>query len=166
KLRYQDQSPQTGLMGKSLIEFQSTKGDVLPTHKFYMNLFDCSHFSVFNTHNVIVLKLNKADLGSPALGQGVVYRLKVLRGDNSGLANDIRKEMKALNGKLLKTKDKSTRRDIQREHRTLSKEEHKRQQLAITDAYSKKLDNMSFDLVIIDEAAQALEIACWIPLLK
>ncbi|XP_007028833.2 PREDICTED: DNA-binding protein SMUBP-2 isoform X1 [Theobroma cacao] len=328
---------QTGLMGKSLIEFQSTKGDVLPAHKL-------------GTHDVVVLKPNKADIGSPALGQGVVYRLKdssitvafddvpedglnsplrlekvanevtyrrmkdaliqlskavlkgpaadlvpvlfgerlpsvskkgvtftpfnssldhsqkdailkalsskdvfllhgppgtgktttvveiilqevkrgskilacaasniavdniverlaphrvklvrlghparllpqvldsaldvlVLRGDNSSLANDIRKEMKALNGKLLKTKDRSTRRDIQKELRTLSKEERKRQQLAVTDviknadvilttltgAFSRKLDNTTFDLVIIDEAAQALEIACWMALLK
>ncbi|WCJ33922.1 DNA-binding protein putative [Euphorbia peplus] len=328
---------QTGLMGKSLLEFQSNKGDVLPAHKF-------------GTHDVVVLKPNKADLGSPALGQGVVYRLKdssitvafddvpddglngplrlekvanevtyrrmketliqlskgvqkgpasdlvpvlfgerqptmtkkgvaltpfnanldhsqkdaiskalsskdvfllhgppgtgktttvveiilqevkrgskilacaasniavdniverlvphrvklvrvghparllpqvldsaldaqVLKGDNSGLANDIRKEMKALNGKLLKTKDKGTRRDIQRELRILSKEERKRQQLAVADviknanvvlttltgALSHKLDHISFDLVIIDEAAQALEVACWIALLK
>uniref|UniRef100_A0A2N9EYT7 Helicase SMUBP-2/HCS1 1B domain-containing protein n=1 Tax=Fagus sylvatica TaxID=28930 RepID=A0A2N9EYT7_FAGSY len=54
---------ETGLMGKTLLEFQSTKGDVLPAHKF-------------GTHDVVVLKPNKADLGSPALGQGVVYRLK------------------------------------------------------------------------------------------
>lgn len=88
--------------------------------------------------------------------------------------------LQALNGKLLKTKDKNTRRDIQKELRMLSKEERKRQQLAVTDviktadvilttligAFSKKLGNTSFDLVIIDEAAQALEIACWIPLLK
>lgn len=88
--------------------------------------------------------------------------------------------LQVLNGKLLKTKDKSTRRDIQKELRTLSKEECKRQQLAITDvikradvvlttltgASSHKLDNTSFDLVIIDEAAQALEIACWMALLK
>ncbi|KAJ8761742.1 hypothetical protein K2173_004551 [Erythroxylum novogranatense] len=328
---------QTGLMGKTLLDFQSNKGDVLPAHKF-------------GIHDVVVLKPNKADLGSPALGQGVVYRLKdssitiafddvpeeglnsplrlekvanevtyrrmkdaliqlskgvqqgpavdlvpvlfgdrppiiskkeitfspinanldhsqknaiskalssrnlfllhgppgtgktttvveiilqevkrgskilacaasniavdniverlalhrvklvrlghparllpqildsaldaqVLRGDNSSLANDIRKEMKALNGKLLKTKDKSTRRNIQKELRALSKEERKRQQLAVADvlknadvilttltgAFSHKLDNTSFDLVIIDEAAQALEIACWIALLK
>ncbi|MCH88058.1 DNA-binding protein SMUBP-2-like, partial [Trifolium medium] len=105
---------------------------------------------------------------------------QVLRGDNSGLANDIRKEMKVLNGKLLKTKEKNTRREIQKELRTLSREERKRQQLAVTDviktadvilttligAFTKKLDRTSFDLVIIDEAAQALEIACWIPLLK
>ncbi|XP_038906147.1 DNA-binding protein SMUBP-2 isoform X1 [Benincasa hispida] len=105
---------------------------------------------------------------------------QVLRGDNSSLANDIRKEMKALNGKLLKAKDRNTRRDIQKELRTLSKEERNRQQLAVTDvikssdvvlttltgAFSRKLNNISFDLVIIDEAAQALEIACWIALLK
>ncbi|GLT41983.1 hypothetical protein SLA2020_160070 [Shorea laevis] len=328
---------QTGLMGKTLLEFQSTKGDVLPAHRF-------------GTHDVVVLKLNKADSGSPALGQGVVYRLKdssitvafddipeeglnsplrlekvanevtyrrmkdaliqlskgilkgpaadlvpvlfgerpptfskkdvtfipfnsnldhsqkdaiskalsskdvfllhgppgtgktttvveiilqevkrgskilacaasniavdniverlvphrvklvrlghparllpqvldsaldaqVLQGDNSSLANDIRKEIKALNGKLLKTKDRNTRRDIQKELRNLSKEERKRQQLAVTDvikgadvvlttltgAFSRKLENSSFNLVIIDEAAQALEIACWIALLK
>lgn len=328
---------QTGLMGKSLLEFQSNKGDVLPPHKF-------------GTHDVVVLKPNKSDLGSPPLGQGVVYRIKdtsitvafddipeeglnsplrlekvanevtyrrmketliqlskgvrtgpaadlvpvlfgerlptvskkeikftlinsnldhsqkdaiskalsskdlfllhgppgtgktttvveiilqevkrgskilacaasniavdniverlvphrvklvrvghparllpqvletaldaqVLRGDNSALANDIRKEMKTLNGKLLKAKDRNTKRDIRRELKALSKEERKRQQLAVTDviknadvvlttltgALTKKLDGFSFDLVIIDEAAQALEIACWIALLK
>ncbi|CAH1416706.1 unnamed protein product [Lactuca virosa] len=328
---------QSGLMGKTLIELQSNKGDVLPAHKF-------------GTHDVVVMKPNKADLSSPALGQGVVYRLKdssitiafddipeeglnsplriekvanevtysrmkdtlvqlskgvqkgpasdlvpvlfgekpptkvkkdvsftpfnknldhsqkdaikkalsskdifllhgppgtgktttvveiilqevkrgskilacaasniavdniverlvphkvklvrvghparllpqvldsaldaqVLRGDNSSLANDIRKEMKALNSKLLKAKDKNTKREIRKELRILSKEERKRQQLAVTDVIknssvvlatltgssSRKLDGISFDLVIIDEAAQALEIACWIALLK
>ncbi|KAG9449471.1 hypothetical protein H6P81_009436 [Aristolochia fimbriata] len=105
---------------------------------------------------------------------------QVLRGDNSALANDIRKEIKLLNGKLLKTKDKSAKRDIRKELRTLAKEERKRQQLAVTDviknadvvlttltgASSRKLEGVSFDLVIIDEAAQALEVACWIALLK
>lgn len=328
---------QTGLMGKVLLEFESTKGDVLPSHKF-------------GPHDTVVLKPNRADLGSAPLGQGVVYRLKdnsitvafedipedglnsplrlekvanevtyrrmkdaliqlskgvqrgpaadlipvlfgekspslfnkatsftpfnlnldhsqkaaiskallsrnifllhgppgtgktttvveiilqevkrgskilacaasniavdniverllpyrvklvrlghparllpqvlesaldaqVLRGDNSALANDIRKEMKALNSKLLRAKDKNTKRDIRKELRTLAKEERKRQQLAVTDviknadvvlatltgASSHKLDTTTFDMVIIDEAAQALEVACWIPLLK
>ncbi|GLT32762.1 hypothetical protein SLA2020_074050 [Shorea laevis] len=99
---------------------------------------------------------------------------QVLQGDNSSLANDIRKEIKVLNGKLLKTKDRNTRRDIQKELRNLSKEEQKRQQLTVADvvlttltgAFSHKLENSSFNLVIINEAAQALEIACWIVLLK
>ncbi|XP_078429994.1 DNA-binding protein isoform X2 [Wolffia australiana] len=105
---------------------------------------------------------------------------QVLRGDNSALASDIRKEMKALNGKLLKAKDRNTKRDIRKELKMLAKEERKRQQLAVKDvlknadvilstltgASSKKLDGLTFDLVIIDEAAQALEVACWIALLK
>lgn len=85
-----------------------------------------------------------------------------------------------MNGKLLKAKDRNTKRDIRKELKVLSKEERKRQQLAVTDviknadvvlttltgALTRKLDGFSFDLVIIDEAAQALEIACWIALLK
>lgn len=105
---------------------------------------------------------------------------QVLRGDNNTLANDIRKEMKVLNDKMLKSKDRSTRRDIRKELRTLSKEERRRQQLAVSDvlknadvvlttltgAASHKLEKIMFDLVIIDEAAQALEVACWVALLK
>ncbi|XP_020093137.1 DNA-binding protein SMUBP-2 isoform X2 [Ananas comosus] len=105
---------------------------------------------------------------------------QVLRGDNSSLAGDIRKEMKVLNGKLLKVKDRNTKREIRKELRTLAREERKRQQLAVSDvvknadvvlttltgAFSRKLENTTFDLVIIDEAAQALEVACWIALLK
>ncbi|KAG6515823.1 hypothetical protein ZIOFF_026257 [Zingiber officinale] len=105
---------------------------------------------------------------------------QVLQGDNSALAKDIRKEMKVLSGKLLKAKDRNTKRDIKKELRTLAKEERKRQQLAVSDviknadvvlttltgSFSRKLESITFDLVIIDEAAQALEVACWIPLLK
>lgn len=85
-----------------------------------------------------------------------------------------------LSGKLLKAKDRNTKRDIRKELRTLAREERKRQQLAVTDvikradvvlttltgAFSRKLEGSAFDLVIIDEAAQALEVACWIALLK
>lgn len=85
-----------------------------------------------------------------------------------------------LNGKLLKAKDKNTKRDIRKELRSLAREERKRQQLAVTDviknadivlttltgSFSHKLESSAFDLVIIDEAAQALEVACWIALLK
>ena len=85
-----------------------------------------------------------------------------------------------LNGKLLKSKDRNTKRDIRKELKTLAKEERKRQQLAIEDviknadvvlttltgAFSRKLETKTFDLVIIDEAAQALEVACWMALLK
>ncbi|PHT86632.1 hypothetical protein T459_08738 [Capsicum annuum] len=89
-------------------------------------------------------------------------------------------DAQALNGKLLKAKDRNAKRDIRRELKSLSREERKRQQLAVADviknadvvlttltgALTKKLDGLSFDVIIIDEAAQALEIACWIALLK
>lgn len=105
---------------------------------------------------------------------------QVMRADNSALANEVRKEMKVLNNKLLKAKDKRTRGDIRRELRSLGKEERHRQQQAVADvikdaavilttltgALTRQLKDTTFDLVIIDEAAQALEIACWIPLLK
>lgn len=81
-------------MGKTLIELQSNKGDVLPAHKV-KDLSSCIYLLLsysqisskviiiiflillqFGTHDVVVMKPNKADLSSPALGQGVVYRLK------------------------------------------------------------------------------------------
>lgn len=105
---------------------------------------------------------------------------QVMRADNSALANDVKKEMKLMNNKLLKTKDRSSRRDIMKELRNLAKEERQRQKQAVSDvlknsdvilttltgALSRQLDGMVFDLVIIDEAAQALEVACWIAILK
>lgn len=80
----------------------------------------------------------------------------------------------------MKAKDRRTRGEIQRELRSLGKEERHRQQQAVADvikdsavilttltgALTRQLRDTTFDIVIIDEAAQALEIACWIPLLK
>ncbi|BBM97873.1 ATP-dependent RNA/DNA helicase IGHMBP2 [Marchantia polymorpha subsp. ruderalis] len=105
---------------------------------------------------------------------------KVMKADNSALANDVRKEMRVISSKLLKAKDRKTRGDLRRELRNLSKEERQRQQQAVTDvikdssvicttltgALSRQLNQTNFDVVIIDEAAQALEVACWIALLK
>ncbi|PKA50141.1 Regulator of nonsense transcripts 1 like [Apostasia shenzhenica] len=105
---------------------------------------------------------------------------QVLRTDNSSLANDIRKEMKVLNGKMFKCKDRNTIREIRKELKALAREERRRQQLSVMDvlknadvvlttlvgASSRKLETIYFDVVIIDEAAQALEVECWIALLK
>ncbi|TVU03872.1 hypothetical protein EJB05_50585 [Eragrostis curvula] len=302
---------QTGLMGKTLLEFQPNKGDVLPPHKF-------------GTHDVVALKPNKADAGSASLGQGVVYRLKdssitvafddipedglnsplrleklanevtyrrmkdaliqlskgiqtgpsanlvpVLFGEKTPMRSkdamkfspfnknlddsqkdaiskalgsrdvfllhgppgtgktttiieiilqeikrgskvlacaasniavdniverlaryrtklvrlghparllpqvlDSALDAQALNSKLLKAKDRNTKRDIRKELKTLAKEERKRQQLAITDvlknadvvlttltgASSKKLNGITFDLVVIDELLRLLSV--------
>eukprot|EP00250_Pteridium_aquilinum_P010576 c19487_g1_i1 orf=90-2078(+) len=105
---------------------------------------------------------------------------QVMKADNSALANDVRKEMKALNLKLLKTKDRRSRGDIRKELRHLAKEERQRQQQAVSDvikdasvilttltgSLSHQLQKVDFDVVIIDEAAQALEVACWMAILK
>lgn len=88
--------------------------------------------------------------------------------------------IQTLNSKLLKAKDKRARGDIRKELRMLGKEERQRQQQAVADvikdssvilttltgALTRQLRDTTFDVVIIDEAAQALEIACWIALLK
>ncbi|EFJ16960.1 hypothetical protein SELMODRAFT_179218 [Selaginella moellendorffii] len=105
---------------------------------------------------------------------------QVLKTDNSSLAKDIRKEISVLNAKILKAKDRKSRDELRRELRQLSKEERQRQQKAVTDviqgasvvlttltgAMSAQLQKVDFDVVVLDEAAQALETACWIAILK
>lgn len=105
---------------------------------------------------------------------------QVMKADNSALANDVKKEMKALNNKLLKTKDRRSRGDIRKELRHLAKEERQRQQQAVSDvikdssvvlttltgSLSYQLQAVDFDVIVIDEAAQALEVACWMAILK
>eukprot|EP00798_Chlamydomonas_sp_ICE-L_P008550 gene8550-33983_t len=106
----------------------------------------------------------------------------VLRSDNSSLAKDCRKEIKTLNQQLMKLgpRDRAERRSIRQELRQLGKEERQRQQAAIkevvkgatviactlTGAMHPHLQNERFDVVVIDEAAQALECATWSALLK
>jgi ATP-dependent RNA/DNA helicase IGHMBP2 len=50
-------------LGKSLLELQPNRGDLLPPHKL-------------TPHDVVNLKLNKGDASTPSLGQGIVYRIK------------------------------------------------------------------------------------------
>lgn len=107
---------------------------------------------------------------------------QVLRSDNSALAGDVAKERKDLGCRLLKLgpRERKEAREIKGELRRLAKEERQRQQAAVEEvlgrsqvmcttlagALSKQLMKEQFDLVIIDEAAQALEAACWGALLK
>jgi len=108
---------------------------------------------------------------------------KVLRSDDSALAKDCRKEIKDLNARIIKLgrRDRAERTAIRKELRQLAKEERQRQQKAITAVLnnasvicatltgvgSRQLENLPpFDVVVIDEAAQALEPACWAALLR
>jgi superfamily I DNA and/or RNA helicase len=72
------------------------------------------------------------------------------------------------------------RREQRTELRSLNKEARDRERAVVGDilkradvvlctcigAGSKLLQGMEFDLVVIDEAAQGLEAACWIPIFK
>lgn len=115
----------------------------------------------------------------------------VLRSDDSALARDCAKESAALRrrlGKLAEKGDKSRlskeekdeRREARRELGRLAKEERVRQKKAVAEvikssnavcctlsgALSGSLRGETFDVVVIDEAAQALEAACWGAILR
>ena len=132
-------------------------------------------------------KLRCVRLGHPArLAPAVVDACLdacVAKADSSQLAADVRKERKALTARLLKLgpRDASERRDVRRQLAQLAKEERQRTHAAVgevldaaqvtaatlTGAMGRTLGRgrPPFDLVVIDEAAQALEVACWGPLL-
>lgn len=72
------------------------------------------------------------------------------------------------------------RREQRQELRALCKEARQRERAVVANvlqranvvlstcvgAGSKLLRGAEFDMVVIDEAAQGLEVACWIPILK
>lgn len=95
------------------------------------------------------------------------------------IVKDIRNELDSNLSKMAKIKGKA-KRDLYLENKILRKEYRQRERKSTNDvltgssvvlatlhgsgAYS--IQNEKFDVVIIDEASQALEAACWIPLLN
>ncbi|NXK68915.1 SMBP2 protein, partial [Sylvietta virens] len=106
------------------------------------------------------------------------------RGDTAPLLQDIRSDMDRAWAKTKKTQDKGERSHFLGEIKTLRKELKEREEAAMAAALSqagvvlatntgaspdgplKLLPETHFDLVVIDECAQALEASCWIPLLR
>lgn len=132
-------------------------------------------------------KINVVRIGHPArlLPQVLEASLeaKVLSSDDSSLAADCRKEIKDINARLLKLsgRDRMERQRLRRELRQLVKEERARQEKALKNVLQSAqvvcatltgvgvrhiAELPSFDIVVIDEAAQALEPACWAALLR
>ncbi|NXM92456.1 SMBP2 protein, partial [Oenanthe oenanthe] len=106
------------------------------------------------------------------------------RGDNAHIVADIRRDIDHAWAKTKKAQDKGERSHFLGEIKTLRKELKEREEAAMAAALSqasvvlatntgassdgplKLLPETHFDLVVIDECAQALEASCWIPLLK
>lgn len=130
-------------------------------------------------------KLTFVRLGHPArVSQGNArYCLDALIASHGGtdIVSDVRSEIDGLQKELSKCgrKNRSKRREIQTEVRILCKEARKRQEAVVKDimrgvdivlctcvtAGSRLLKGLVFDILIIDEAAQALEVSCWIPMM-
>ncbi|NXP22088.1 SMBP2 protein, partial [Scytalopus superciliaris] len=106
------------------------------------------------------------------------------RGDSAHIVADIRKDIDHAWAKSKQAQDKGERSHFLGEMKTLRKELKEREEAAMASALSqasvvlatntgassdgplKLLPENHFDLVVIDECAQALEASCWIPLLR
>uniref|UniRef100_A0A803V9Y9 DNA helicase n=1 Tax=Ficedula albicollis TaxID=59894 RepID=A0A803V9Y9_FICAL len=106
------------------------------------------------------------------------------RGDSARIVADIRRDIDRAWAKTKKAQDKGERSHFLGEIKILRKELKEREEAAMAAALSqanvvlatntgassdgplKLLPETHFDLVVIDECAQALEASCWIPLLR
>ncbi|NWY53210.1 SMBP2 protein, partial [Chionis minor] len=106
------------------------------------------------------------------------------RGDNAQIVADIRKDIDQAFAKTKKAQDRGERSHFLSEIKALRKELKEREEAAMAAALThasvvlatntgassdgplKLLPENHFDVVVIDECAQALEASCWIPLLK
>ena len=98
----------------------------------------------------------------------------------AGIVKDVRKEMDTKQASIKKTRSGRERKAIYNDMKDLRKEYREREKQCVTSLVggSKvvlatlhgsggyQLRNEQFDVVIIDEASQALEAQCWIPLLS
>jgi len=123
-------------------------------------------------------------LGHPArlLPSVVDHSLDALVADSEGskIADDVRKEIRQASRELRRARDWSERRErrsalgqLRRELREIEdwtvKQVVEGAQVVLTTltgSANKTLEGTNFDLVVIDEAAQAIEASCWIPLLR
>ncbi|KAK2598999.1 hypothetical protein QQS21_005533 [Conoideocrella luteorostrata] len=130
-------------------------------------------------HKVPILRL-----GHPArlLPSVLNHSLDVLTNTSEAgaIVKDVRAEMDSKQASIKKTKSGKERREIYADLRELRKEYRERERRCVSNlvAGSKvvlatlhgaggfQLRNEEFDVVIIDEASQALEAQCWVPLLS
>ena len=123
-------------------------------------------------------------LGHPArlLPSVVAHSLDVLTQTSEAgvIVRDVRVEMDAKQASIKKTKSGRERRAIYADIKELRKEYRERERKCVSDlvggskvvlatlhgAGGYQLRQQEFDVVVIDEASQALEAQCWVPLLS
>ncbi|KAF2858444.1 P-loop containing nucleoside triphosphate hydrolase protein [Piedraia hortae CBS 480.64] len=128
-------------------------------------------------------KVSMVRLGHPArlLPTVLNHSLDVLSktSDAAAIVSGIRAEMDAKQSSIRKTRNGKERRAIYGEMRELRKELRQRESRVVGDllrsskvalstlhgAGSFHLKNERFDVIIVDEASQALEAQCWIPII-
>ncbi|CAD6574031.1 MAG: hypothetical protein ASARMPREDX12_006360 [Alectoria sarmentosa] len=144
-----------------------------------------SNISVDNIiERLVPHKLPIIRLGHPArlLPSVLNHSLDVLTqtSEAAGIVKDVRKEMDAKQASIKKTRSGRERKAIYDDMKGLRKEYREREKQCVTTLISGskvvlatlhgaggfQLRNEQFDVVIIDEASQALEAQCWIPLLS
>src|SRR5215469_4777983 len=129
-------------------------------------------------------KVPMVRLGHPArlLPSVLNHSLDVLTrtSEAAGIVRDVRKEMDEKQASIRKTKSGKERKQIYADLRELRKEYREREKSCVENlvrgskvvlatlhgAGGFHLKNENFDVVIIDEASQALEAQCWVPLLN
>lgn len=130
-------------------------------------------------HKVPILRL-----GHPArlLPSVVAHSLDVLTqtSEAGAIVKDVRAEMDAKQASIKKTRNGRERRQIYADLKELRKEFRERERRCVSNlvreskvvlatlhgAGGHQLRDQQFDVVIIDEASQALEAQCWVPLLS
>ena len=129
-------------------------------------------------------KIPMIRLGHPArlLPNVLSHSLDVLTqsSEAAAIVRDVRKEMDTKQASVKKARSGKERRAIYGEMKELRKEYREREKQCVTrlvgdskvvlatlhGAGGFQLRNETFDVLIIDEASQALEAQCWIPLLS
>jgi DNA polymerase alpha-associated DNA helicase A len=122
-------------------------------------------------------------LGHPArlLPSVLTHSLEVLTrtSEAAGIVQDVRKEMDEKQASIRKTRNGRERRAIYGEMKMLRKEFREREGKCVENLVTGskvvlatlhgsggfQLKRQEFDVVIVDEASQALEAQCWVPLL-
>ena len=144
-----------------------------------------SNISVDNiVERLAPYKLPILRLGHPArlLPSVLNHSLDVLTqiSDAASVVRDVRKEMDAKQASIKKARNGRERRVIYGDIKELRKEYRERERKCVSSliggskvvlstlhgAGGFQLRNEAFDVVIIDEASQALEAQCWVPLLS